>query len=192
MGIEMLTYAQLGERLNCSREAARALARRLRLPRQKANDGKVLVSVDLAEINHTPKPRSPVGHRPITGALQAIEGLQGRLANLEGSVARNRADLDRERERWDQLIVEHLRTTLDAQRAKEAVARLEAALEAQRTRVWWRRLTSWPRVLGARGVPSDEKGAALPAGLPTSAPLRQVAAPISPAGQSGAAIQEAA
>jgi hypothetical protein len=40
MPIEMLTYAALGERLNCSPEAARALAKRLRLPRQRANDGK--------------------------------------------------------------------------------------------------------------------------------------------------------
>ena len=36
MPIEMLGYSQLGERLNCSPEAARALVRRLRLPRQKA------------------------------------------------------------------------------------------------------------------------------------------------------------
>jgi hypothetical protein len=43
MPIEMLTYAALGERLNCSPEAARALAKRLRLPRQRANDGKALV-----------------------------------------------------------------------------------------------------------------------------------------------------
>ena len=33
MSIEMLSYSQLGERLNCSPEAARALVRRLRLPR---------------------------------------------------------------------------------------------------------------------------------------------------------------
>ena len=44
MGTEMLSYSQLGDRLNCSPEAARSLVKRLRLPRQKANDGKVLVS----------------------------------------------------------------------------------------------------------------------------------------------------
>jgi hypothetical protein len=38
MPVEMLTYAMLGERLNCSPEAARALVKRMRLPRQKAND----------------------------------------------------------------------------------------------------------------------------------------------------------
>ena len=62
MPTEMLTYGQLGERLSCSAEAARALVKRLRLPRQKANDGKVLVSVDLTENNHRPLPaRSSAG-----------------------------------------------------------------------------------------------------------------------------------
>jgi hypothetical protein len=40
MAIEMLSYRQLGERLGCSRDAARELVKRLRLPRHKANDGK--------------------------------------------------------------------------------------------------------------------------------------------------------
>jgi len=71
MAVEMLSYTQLGERLGCSPEAARALVKRLRLPRQRANDGKVLVSVDLSEVNHKPMPaRSPAGH-PITAALKA-------------------------------------------------------------------------------------------------------------------------
>jgi hypothetical protein len=43
MATQNLTYAELGERLGVSAQAARALARRLRLPRQKANDGKTLV-----------------------------------------------------------------------------------------------------------------------------------------------------
>ena len=50
MATENLTYAQLGERVGVSGQAARALARRLCLPRQKANDGKTLVAVDMAEI----------------------------------------------------------------------------------------------------------------------------------------------
>jgi hypothetical protein len=75
MPVESLTYAALGERC-CSPEAARALAKRLRLPRQKANDGKALVVVDLTEIDHKPLPaRSPLGHPSVTETLQAhIEG----------------------------------------------------------------------------------------------------------------------
>ena len=45
MAIEMLSYRQLGERLGCSRDAARALVKRLHLPIHKANDGKALVGV---------------------------------------------------------------------------------------------------------------------------------------------------
>jgi hypothetical protein len=163
MPIEMFTYSQLGERLSCSPEAARALVRRLRLPRQKANDGKILVSVDLNEINHHPKPRSPAGHPQVTASLQAIEGLQAEMAKIDATVNSNRADYERERERLkanfehererlDGLIVELLQTKLDAQRAKEAVARLQA----ERSRAWWCRLASWHRVLG-RSVSTREQ-----------------------------------
>jgi hypothetical protein len=63
LSAETLTYAALGQRLNCSSEAARALVKRLRLPRQKANDGRTLVTVDLAEIEHRALPaRSTPGH----------------------------------------------------------------------------------------------------------------------------------
>jgi hypothetical protein len=52
MSIESLTYAELGDRLGASPEAARSVARRLRLPRRPSNDGKVRITVDLAEIRH--------------------------------------------------------------------------------------------------------------------------------------------
>ena len=48
--------ADLADRLKISPEAARALAKRLRLPRVRSNDGKALVSVDLAENQHKPVP----------------------------------------------------------------------------------------------------------------------------------------
>ena len=64
MPLEMLTYAELGNRLNCSPEAARALVKRLRLPRQLGSDGKAVVAVDAAELTHRLMPaRSPAGHR---------------------------------------------------------------------------------------------------------------------------------
>jgi hypothetical protein len=69
MPVEQLTYAQIAERVGVSSEAARALAKRMRLPRSRANDGKTLVAVDLAEIQHKPLPsgRSPRGNQPVTG-----------------------------------------------------------------------------------------------------------------------------
>ena len=139
MAVEMLTYNQLGERLGCSTEAARALVKRLRLPRQKANDGKVLVSVDLSEINHKPMPARSPAHHPITAAFKArIEVLEAELAKLETLAAGHRADFERERERFDGLMAELLRSTMDAQSAKEAAARLDGELKALRSRSWWR------------------------------------------------------
>jgi hypothetical protein len=75
MPVEMLTYAALGARLNCSPEAARSLAKRLR---QLAHDGEALVVVGVAELAHKPTPaRSPAGDHPITVTLKAhVEALQ--------------------------------------------------------------------------------------------------------------------
>jgi hypothetical protein len=160
MATEMFTYSQLGNRLNCSPEAARALVKRLRLPRQTANDGKVLVSVDLSEINHKPMlTRSPAGHHPITATLKARIGVleaelvkletvaaghrtefEAKLVKLETVAAGHRADFERERERFDGLLTELFRATMDVQAAKEAAARLEGELAALRSRSWFARM----------------------------------------------------
>jgi hypothetical protein len=142
MATEMLSYGQLAERLSCSAEAARALVKRLRLPRQKANDGKVLVSVDLSEINHKPMPaRSPAGHHPITASLKLqVEALKAALIKLEATATGHRADFERERLRAEQLMSELLRATEDAMTAREKTARLEGELVALRSRPWWQRL----------------------------------------------------
>ena len=170
MPVESLTYAVLGQRLGCSPEAARALAKRLRLPRQKANDGKALVVVDLAEIEHKPLPaRSPPDHLSVVETLQAqIEAVQAELAKVEAAAAGHRADFERERDRADKLLSEVLRATVDLIAAKEATARTEGDLAVVRAqaegeiaavrahadfletelttmrarRWWWRRLTA--------------------------------------------------
>lgn len=65
MPVEMLTYAELGERLKISPEAARALVKRHRLPRSRSNQGKTLVQLT--------SPKSAIlrsldrrKHRPVT------------------------------------------------------------------------------------------------------------------------------
>src|SRR5262249_10274624 len=133
MSVEMLTYAALGARLKISPEAARALAKRLRLPRLLSPDGKALMSVDLAEIRHTP--RRPGTHQAGNIALLKIkiETLQAEIARLEVRAASHRADFERERERADRLMVELLQATADTMAAKEATARLEGELAALRT-----------------------------------------------------------
>ena len=84
MPIETLTYAALGARLTISPKAARSLAKRLRLPRSLSDAGKALVSVDLAEIRHTP--RLPSRREAGSVALAAnIVALQVENARLEAA-----------------------------------------------------------------------------------------------------------
>jgi hypothetical protein len=130
MPVEMLTYSALGERLNCSAQAARALAKRLRLPRQRANDGKALVAVDLTELTHKPmRARSPAGAHPITTTLKGrLKTLQEELVKIEALAAGHREDFERERERAESLMAELLRATADTLAAKEAAARHEGGL----------------------------------------------------------------
>jgi hypothetical protein len=131
MSVETLTYAALGAHLKISPEAARSLAKRLRLPRSLSDDGKALVSVDLAEIRHTPKP--PGGRQAGSIALLAaeIEALKAEIARLEARAAGHRADF--ERERADRLMVELLQATAETMAAEEVTARLEGEVAALRT-----------------------------------------------------------
>ena len=129
MPLETLTYAAIGARLTISAKAARSLVRRLRLPRSLSDDGKALVSVDLAEIRHTPR---PPGHREAgnVGLAVKIVALQAEIARLETTAAGHRADFERERERADRLMVELLQATAETMAAKEAMARLEGLMRS--------------------------------------------------------------
>jgi hypothetical protein len=151
MPTEQLTYADLADRLKCSPEAARSLAKRLRLPRQPRNDGKTLLAVDLAEIQHKPMParspgcRSPAGHRrdaeQLVAALKAkITELEDEIAQLEIAASGHRADFERERERCDVLMRVMLKRTAELMTTKEAAAHFGGELAALRSRRWWQRL----------------------------------------------------
>ena len=131
MSIETLTYAALGARLKISPEAARSLAKRRRLPRSLSDDGKALVSVDLAEIWHTPRPPSGRQAGNIALFAQKIEALKAEIARLEARAADHRADFGRERA--DRLTVELLQATAETMAAKEVTARLENEVAALRT-----------------------------------------------------------
>jgi hypothetical protein len=128
MPAEMLTYADLGERLKISPEAARALAKRHRLPRSRANDGKTLVHVDLAEISHSPVPRAPQtpsGQQVIGALKQEIEALQADLLEMEAVAKGHRSDFERECERTNKLLAELIRVTTETVAAREKAALLE-------------------------------------------------------------------
>jgi len=94
MSVEMVTYAALGAQLKVSPEAARSLAKRLGLQRSRAPDGKALVSVDLAEIRHTPRPPSTRQAGKIALLTTTIDRLQAEIARLEIMVASHRTDFE--------------------------------------------------------------------------------------------------
>ena len=127
MPVEMLTYAALGARLTISAGAARSLAARLRLPRSASDDGRTLVTVDLAQIRHTRRPR---GRRDVTPLAATIVAMQAEISRLEAIAAGHRADFERERERADRLMVELLQATAETAAARETTARLEGFLRA--------------------------------------------------------------
>ena len=80
MSVEFLTYTALGDRLKISPAAARSLARRLRLPRSLSDDGKALVSIDLAEVRHTPQPQGSRQAGNIALLAAQIEALKAEIA----------------------------------------------------------------------------------------------------------------
>lgn len=142
MPVEMLTYADLGERLKVSPEAARALVKRHRWPRSRSNDGKTLVQVDLAEISHSPiarQPQASAGHQVVTALKQKIEALQAELIEAKAIASGHRADFERECERTNKLLAELLKTTSESAGARERAALLEGKL-SMLNQPWRRRL----------------------------------------------------
>jgi len=142
MPVEMLTYAELGERLTISPEAARALVKRHRWPRSRSNDGKTLVQVDLTEFSHSPISRPPQaqsGHQLVTALKQKIEALQAELIEAKAIASGHRADFERECERTNKLLAELLKATSEGMGARERAALLEGKL-SMLTQPWRRRL----------------------------------------------------
>lgn len=134
MCVELLTYADLSARLDISRETARSLARRRRLPRSRSEDGKALVSVDFSELRYTSCPRRARRADPIDASLAKIEAVKieafkAEVARLEVVAAGNRADF--ERERADRLAVEL--TAAKTAAADAWAARLEGEVALLRT-----------------------------------------------------------
>ncbi|MDH2357686.1 hypothetical protein QCM80_45295 [Bradyrhizobium sp. SSUT112] len=128
MCVELLTYADLGARLDISREAARSLARRRRLPRSRSEDGKALVSVDVSEVRYTPRPRRGRRADPIDASLAQIEAVKieafmAEVARLEAVATAYRAVF--ERERADRLAVELTQAAAETTAANAWAARLE-------------------------------------------------------------------
>ena len=141
MPVEMLTYAELAERLKISSEAARALAKRHRLPRSRSNDGRTLVHVDLSEISHAPIKRAsqpPTGHQLVNALQEHIATLQAELKEMKVIAGGHRADFERECDRTSKLLSELLKAHVETMAARENAAHLEGRLSTVGQPWWWR------------------------------------------------------
>lgn len=110
MPIEAQTYVALGARPKISPEA-RSVAKRLKLPRSLSDNGKALVSVDLAEVRYALCPRGGRRAGDIVPFVENIEALQTEIVQLEARAAGYGADF--ERERAECLTVEVLQATAE-------------------------------------------------------------------------------
>jgi predicted nucleic acid-binding Zn-ribbon protein len=66
--------------------------------------------------------------------------LEAENSAIRASAAGHRADFERERDRYDGLMVEVLKQMAAAMSARETAARLEGQLAGRLTRPWWKRL----------------------------------------------------
>lgn len=85
MPIEALTYVALGARPKILPEAARSVAKPLRLPRSPSDNGKAPVS--LAEVRHTPCPRGGRRAGDVVRLVKKIEALQTEIVQLKARAA---------------------------------------------------------------------------------------------------------
>jgi hypothetical protein len=165
---ELLTYAELGERLGISTEGARTRAKRMRWPRYVGNDGLARVRVPRFDpgqvlVQGRDEPGQarvndrPAGHERLTrvNELEArVEALQQRLAQAETEVERWRTEADRERatairavadrEAARAVAIAEVEAAKRVAEAEIAAAKAEAQAKdliiAELRRPWWRKL----------------------------------------------------
>jgi hypothetical protein len=139
MAIEMLNYADLAARLKISPEAARSLAKRLRLPRSRGMTARRW-SASILPRSTTPLCRP--GHRPVTRwspPESQDRNVAGRDRKAGGNGGWSPGGL-RVGARPKAQAAEFLKMIAITMTAKEVTARLEGELAALKARPWWRRL----------------------------------------------------
>jgi hypothetical protein len=145
-----LSYADLAKALGTSPEAARQKAIRGRWRRQRGNDGRALVLVDLEAEQARARPDDARTKRPddarTVAALEAhIATLRGDIAKADALAEQRHGELEAARARLDGMVGELVgQLVAMSQQMAEATAaadRARAELDAYRSRPWWLRLT---------------------------------------------------
>jgi chromosome segregation ATPase len=141
-----LTYRELAQALGISAEAARQKSIRARWQRQRGNDGKARILVDLEteKAAHTPR-RRPDEHpdeRRTFAALEAhITTLKEAVAKAEALGEQHRQEAEMASKRVDHLVTELVGMSMRMAEQTAAADRVRAEFDAYRARPWWRRLT---------------------------------------------------
>lgn len=144
MAEEWLTYAQMGERLGLSTEAARQKAKRLGLRRQTANDGKAQVLVDVEDVRTTTPPRKEkepeqqAEDPPVDPRLW--EALDAHIASLKELLAREQARADGLQARLDAMADDRANIGRRTGELEQALAEIRDQHRAYTARPWWQRL----------------------------------------------------
>src|SRR5215472_9373897 len=140
-----LTYRELAQALGISAEAARQKAIRARWQRQRGNDGKARMLVDLEaeKAAHTPRRRSdehPDERRTFEALEAHITTLKEAVAKAEALGEHHRQEAEMTSKRVDHLVAELVELSMRMTEQTAVADRVRAEFDAYRARPWWRRL----------------------------------------------------
>jgi len=144
-----LTYRELAQALDISADAARQKAIRGRWPRQRGNDGKARILVDLEteKAAHTPRRRPNVNPNEHPDERRTFEALEAHIATLKEAVAKaealgehHRQEAEMTSKRVDHLVAELVELSMRMTEQTAVADRVRAEFDAYRARPWWRRL----------------------------------------------------
>jgi len=138
-----LTYADLAKALAITPEAARQKAIRGRWRRQRGNDGKALVLVDVEaeKATHSPRRRPdeqlagrPDDPRTIAALESHIATLKGNIAKAEAFTEQQHGEVEATRKRLDEMVAELVAMSKMMAGQSAAVDSARAELAAYRSR----------------------------------------------------------
>ena len=144
-----LTYRELAQGLDISGEAARQKAIRGRWPRQRGNDGKARILVDLEaeKAAHTPRRRPDKHLDEHPDERRTFDALEAHIATLKEAVVKAEAVGDQHRQeaevaskRVDHLVAELVGMSMRMAEQSAVADKVRAEFDAYRARPWWRRL----------------------------------------------------
>jgi hypothetical protein len=144
-----LTYRELAQALDISAEAARQKAIRGRWQRQRGNDGKARILVDLEaeKADHTPRRRPDKHLNEHPDERRTFEALEAHIATLKEAVAkadalgeRHRQEAEMASKRVDHLVTQLVEMSMRMAEQTAVTDRVRVEFNAYRARPWWRRL----------------------------------------------------